>query len=313
MILLWGLESERPLALTYAELEKLGEQVVMIDQRDVATMTIQLALDHGVAGTLCIKDEDLALANVTAIYARPYDVRCLPVVEQAGPGSSTWQHAFAFHETFTAWLEMTPALVVNRFSAMASNGSKPYQLALIRQSGFRVPQTLITTDPEAVRAFWQRHGTIIYKSISGIRSIVSRLESADLDRLANVAWCPTQFQQYISGRDHRVHVIGTEVFAGEVMSDAVDYRYPGAQPVEIRACQLPDEIVTRCRQLAAALQLPVAGIDLRRTPDGEWYCFEVNPSPAFSYYQQETGQPISAALARLLAEGERELSERERV
>jgi len=53
--------------------------------------------------------------------------------------------------------------------------------------------------------------------------------------------------------------------------------------------------------LAASLDLVVAGIDLRRTPDGEWYCFEVNPSPAFSYYESATHQPISAAIAALLA------------
>ena len=48
------------------------------------------------------------------------------------------------------------------------------------------------------------------------------------------------------------------------------------------------------------MQLHVAGIDLRRTPDGEWFCFEVNPSPAFLYYETATGLPIAAAIAQLL-------------
>ena len=47
----------------------------------------------------------------------------------------------------------------------------------------------------------------------------------------------------------------------------------------------------------------VAGIDLRRTPSGEWCCFEVNPSPAFTFYQESTGQPIAAAIASLLISG----------
>jgi hypothetical protein len=38
-------------------------------------------------------------------------------------------------------------------------------------------------------------------------------------------------------------------------------------------------LADRCRKLAAGLQLPFAGIDLRRTPEDEWVCFEVNPSP----------------------------------
>ena len=31
------------------------------------------------------------------------------------------------------------------------------------------------------------------------------------------------------------------------------------------------------------------------------YCFEVNPSPAFSYDEAHTGQPIAQAIARYLA------------
>jgi D-alanine-D-alanine ligase-like ATP-grasp enzyme len=52
------------------------------------------------------------------------------------------------------------------------------------------------------------------------------------------------------------------------------------------------------------MSLPLAGIDLRRTASGEWYCFEVNPSPGFSFYEDATGQPISEAVATLLMEGE---------
>ena len=43
---------------------------------------------------------------------------------------------------------------------------------------------------------------------------------------------------------------------------------------------------------------------LERTPDGEWYCFEVSPAPGFAYYEQNTGQPISAALAEVLRKGQ---------
>ena len=32
-----------------------------------------------------------------------------------------------------------------------------------------------------------------------------------------------------------------------------------------------------------------AGVDLRRGLDGQYYCFEVNPTPGFMFYQQYTG------------------------
>jgi glutathione synthase/RimK-type ligase-like ATP-grasp enzyme len=71
--------------------------------------------------------------------------------------------------------------------------------------------------------------------------------------------------------------------------------------VEIRACALSPEMEDRCRGLAGALDLPVAGIDLGQRRDGTWYCFGVNPSPAFVLYEEATHQPIAAAVARLLA------------
>jgi glutathione synthase/RimK-type ligase-like ATP-grasp enzyme len=63
-------------------------------------------------------------------------------------------------------------------------------------------------------------------------------------------------------------------------------------------------VTAACLRLARALDLLIAGIDLKVTPDGEHYCFEINPSPGFSYYEHGSGQPISAALADLLHHGE---------
>ena len=47
--------------------------------------------------------------------------------------------------------------------------------------------------------------------------------------------------------------------------------------------------------------LAFAGIDLRSGADGRTYCFEVNPSPAYSYYESATDEPISERLGEYLA------------
>lgn len=66
---------------------------------------------------------------------------------------------------------------------------------------------------------------------------------------------------------------------------------------------LPDDVADRCRTATHRLGLLVSGIDLRRTPDGRWFCFEINTSPAFSWFSDHTGQPIAEAVAALLDEG----------
>jgi RimK-like ATP-grasp domain len=302
MILLWGVATEGPLAAVRAELDCLGAPNQVIDQRDVLDTEIDLDIAETASGELRIRDRHLDLAAVTACYVRPYDIHDLPAVADAGPDSAAWRHADAVEETLSCWSAITSALVVNPLQAMASNNSKPYQLDLIRHFGFAIPPTLVTTCRDEALAFWHVHGDVIYKSVSGVRSRVARLRPEHLDRLSDVAACPTQFQQYIAGTDHRVHVVANEVFACEVRAEGDDYRYPQGS-VEIRATQLPPCVEAQCMRLSRALGLSVTGIDLRRTPDDAWYCFEVNPSPAFSYYQDETGQPIDRAIARLLAEG----------
>ena len=74
----------------------------------------------------------------------------------------------------------------------------------------------------------------------------------------------------------------------------------GSEIVEIRACALPFDVEDRCLQTAAALELPFVGIDLRLTQEGEWFCFEANPSPGFTYYERATGLQIGRAVAGLL-------------
>jgi RimK-like ATP-grasp domain len=303
LILLWGLESDSPLTAVREQLQSLGVPTIFADQREVLATEVDLEVGQTVSASLRIRGESLALAGVTAAYLRPYHSCDLPGIASAGQESAAFKHAALVDDMLTSWAEISPAFLVNPFPAMAANNSKPFQLEQIRRNGWSVPDTLITTDPEMARIFWERHGDVIYKSVSGIRSQVSRLGPGHRERFADIRSCPTQFQRYIRGRDHRVHVVGDEIFACEICCEVDDYRYPGDRDVALRACPLPRDIEDRCRETARAAGLPFSGIDLRRTPEGEWYCFEVNPSPGFTYYESQTGQPIAQSVARLLMQG----------
>jgi glutathione synthase/RimK-type ligase-like ATP-grasp enzyme len=231
------------------------------------------------------------------------DDRILPELKGEPEGSHARRHARAFHDALFHWTELAPGRVVNRAEPQGSNSSKPYQAQLIARYGFSVPETLITNDPESVREFRRKHGKVVYKSISGARSIVQLVTDEDLARLDQIRWCPVQFQEFVPGTNVRVHTIGGEAFATEIMTDVTDYRYAKSQnsSAELRGIELPDRVVERCVMMADGLGLAFAGIDLKLTPDGEVYCFEVNPCPAFSYFEANTGQPIACAVARHLA------------
>jgi glutathione synthase/RimK-type ligase-like ATP-grasp enzyme len=234
------------------------------------------------------------------------DDRYLPELSGEPDSSPKRRACRALHDAVYRWTEVADARVVNRSGPMSSNFSKPYQTQLIQSYGFLVPETLITTDPALAREFRERHGRVIFKSISGVRSIVRTLEDDDMKRLNLIRLCPTQFQAFVEGTNLRVHAVGGEVFATAISTGATDYRYAQRQTgdaAELREVELSDWLAEKCLALARGLGLDFAGIDLKVTPDDRVYCFEVNPSPAFSYYEGNTGQPISRAVARYLAGG----------
>lgn len=299
-ILLWGLPADPPLAAVWKALDSFPCRKVFVDQRATLETEVDLAVGTSIEGTLRINSDTVDLATVHAVYLRPCEIRELPEIARAGESSDLWRRAAELHDILISWAEITPAFVLNRPSYMAANGSKPFQCAWIESLGLRVPETLITTDTAAALEFWNRHGEVIYKSVSGVRSIVTRLKPEHLNRLDGIVNCPTQFQRRIPGTDYRVHIVGEELFASKVTADADDYRYPSG-PVEVTACELPGEIADLCKKVSLAMNLPLAGIDLRQTPEGDWYCFEVNPSPGFTAFESWTGQPIARAVAQLLA------------
>jgi RimK-like ATP-grasp domain len=304
MILLWGLGIDGPLRAVDRGLRARGVPVARFDISDVERIAVDVRIDVGARGRLRGPEHDLELARVSAGYLRPYSACETPAVRAAGPGSALWRHAVEVDSAVAAWAELTPAFVLNRPSPHWELTSKPTQRGPIEACGFAFPPTLVTTDPAAVRAFAERHGRLISKGLGATRSIVRMLDADGEARLDDVTICPTQFQAWIPGEDVRVHVVGERVFATRIECEAVDYRYAGRDDAARRmtAGRLPDALAERCIRLARAFELDFAGIDLRRDPDGRWFCFEVNPAPGFTFFSDASGQRIADAVADLLTE-----------
>jgi hypothetical protein len=307
MILFAGIPSEPPMALAIESARRMGVAHVVFNQRHAAFVDMTFDQDEGgVRGRIAIDGTTWPLEEFSGIYARLVEASVLPEhTKRAGvlPDPFAVARAAFLFELFGDWLEIAPGRIVNVQSAMASNVSKPFQSQLIQRAGFLVPPTLVTNVAADVREFHRRHSRIIFKSVSSVRSIVREWSPADGGALDRVASLPTQFQAFIPGENVRVHVAGEEVFATRITSDSVDYRYAeeDGHTTQMQPTTLPPHVMQRCRDLARGLRLPLAGIDLKVTPEDAWYCFEVNPSPAYSCFQEHSGQPISDALVRYLA------------
>lgn len=299
MIVVAGSRVEPPVARLVEEAEEIGAEVVLLAEEDAADWDLDVEADaDGLRARATVQGQTVDLTRASGLYLRLTSPRV------AGPPADplrSARHAAAV-DLICQWADVAPHRVANRPGPMASNGSKPYQAALVRACGLAVPDTLVTNDPESVLRFREHHGRVVYKSTSGVRSIVHELTRERLAGLDRVRHLPTQFQQLLEGTNVRVHVIGRDVHPVEIDAETVDYRYAeGAEPAAMRPTTLPEPVRAACLRLSEALGLPLAGIDLFRDTDGGWWCFEVNPSPAYSCFEEPTGLPMARSLARWLA------------
>ncbi|QJD77671.1 ATP-grasp domain-containing protein [Spirosoma rhododendri] len=308
MVLIWGIPSESPIQRLLDELDTLDQPYLAVSQRHFAETNLHLTVDASgtLGGELAYQQRTYPLDAFTGVYLRLTDENTLPEYRCLAADDPLRTHAHQLIQSLTLWTEWSGCRTVNKLSAMASNNSKPYQAQFIRQCGFLTPDTLITNEPAEVTAFCQQHNDrIIYKSISGVRSIVQTWQAnGDADKLALVRHCPVQFQRQVEGFDVRVHVIGELCIATRITAQATDYRYALQQTGEsaqLSPYELDDDLSARCVDLSRTLDLDFSGIDLRIAPNGSVYCFEVNPCPAYTYYESHTGQPIAARLAEYLS------------
>ena len=212
------------------------------------------------------------------------DDRILPELDSEPPDSPARTACRELHDTLYRWMEITPARVVNRASAMASNGSKPYQAQLIARAGFAIPETLVTNDPELVRAFFAQHGRVVYKSVSGIalRRAGAHLERFRPDRRHPLVPGAVPGVRRRRGRPRprrRSQIFATRVTSERRTTATRAWTADGRPALE--ATTLDDATAERCIDCHRELGARFSAIHLSDDPgEGEAVsCFEVNPQP----------------------------------
>jgi glutathione synthase/RimK-type ligase-like ATP-grasp enzyme len=198
--------------------------------------------------------------------------------------------------------------VVDPIFRMRAANRKLYQLHIAKDCGLKIPPTCVTNDPDAASTFITASPERkIYKILDGTDELsvtTKMVQSIHMANLHLLRHSPVIFQQFIEpGFDVRITVVGNQLFPAKWIS-----RMPEAQ-VDIRVDinaditphVLPVEIAQGIKKLVATLQLRYCAIDMRVNSDGEYYFLEVNPSGQYLFVETSTRQPITAALARLLA------------
>jgi ribosomal protein S6--L-glutamate ligase len=178
--------------------------------------------------------------------------------------------------------------------------------ARLEAAGLRVPETIVCQHADAaLEAFTALGGDVIVKPLFGSegRGMV-RVSDPDLawrtfrtlERMQSVLY----LQRYIAhpGWDLRAFVLNGEIIAAMRRHAKDDWRTnvaQGGRAEPTRLTALEEELALRA---AAAVETPMAGVDLLPGPRGEWYVLEVNAVPGWRTLAPVTGSDIAAELVR---------------
>lgn len=182
--------------------------------------------------------------------------------------------------------------------------------ARLEAAGLRVPPTVVCQHAdEALEAFASLGGDVIIKPLFGSegRGMI-RVSDADmawrclrtLERLQQVLY----LQKYVAhpGWDLRVFVIGGRAVAAMRRLANGGWRTnvaQGGRAEKVRLARAEEGLALRA---AAAVEAPVAGVDLLPGSNGEWYVLEVNAVPGWRTLAALTGIDIPTLVLQFLAD-----------
>lgn len=212
-------------------------------------------------------------------------------------------------------LASLPVLWVNHPSRLADAAYKPLQLALADRCGLRVPDTLLTNEPEVVREFVAQGPTVTKLLGSntiaeeGLRklSYTRLVDDAELTDLRGIDVTTHLFQRWVpKAHEVRMAVIGDHITAAAIHAGTpetyVDFRVDYDR-LSYELVDPPSETIAAVRRLMADLGLVYGALDFVVEPSGEWVMLEINAGGQVLWLEHESGAPLTDQLADLLAKG----------
>ena len=315
MILLVSHAADDHLAPVRAELDRVGREAVVVDTSTIPAGTAMCAAHSADGDQWCLRLADRSWLDLGRCRSGWWRRPLLPAPDPriADPAQAAW----AANETYEAMTGFWAALPVRWVSpprSIETSMMKTWQLPAARAAGLEVPRTLVTSDPEQARAFIDRLGlgNVVCKAFSATQEtwretrMVGPAEYAALD---GVAVAPVIFQEFVPAAvDLRITVVGERLFPAAVHSQELPYPLDfrlfldRGSGVRMEPAELPDDVADGLLRLLAIAGLRYGAVDMRRTPDGRHVFLEVNPSGQWRFVEEVTGQLITAAVARLLAD-----------
>lgn len=180
--------------------------------------------------------------------------------------------------------------------------NKLLQLRTAARVGLRVPRTLVSQDPVAIRQFCAQQPTIV-KTLAGASGVPLLAHTVRPEILADddaLGLSPAIYQACIDGREHlRVNVFGSRIETARLRCDELDWRVH-LDVTEVEPCTLPPEMERRLREFMRVMDLRMGVFDLKIDTQGEMVWLEVNPQGQFLFLEGMSDMKLAWACSDFL-------------
>lgn len=212
-------------------------------------------------------------------------------------GESRW-----FFDSLMYLLEVLPVRCVNRYSAARTIRNKSVQLVLARSCGMRVPATLMSNAPEAVKSYLRQSSARsickafcphIWRGEAGQSLAVTEtfeMSEGMLPADEVLTYAPAIYQQMIAKQfDVRMVLMGDAVYSYALhnLKGSIDWRQDVTQgAVQVESIETPQEIRRQVLAFAHKAGIIFGSFDFAVDGNGDWCFLEVNEQGQFLWLDE---------------------------
>lgn len=214
------------------------------------------------------------------------------------PGAKAPSPQSSFFAALACMLENLPVRCVNRYSASRLVRNKAVQLRLASGSGLKIPETLMSNSPAAVRGFFDRNpdnaickafASHIWQQQGSEDLMVTETFSLKRQELpaedAVFTYSPAIYQEKVKKQfDVRAVLMGERVysFAVRTPANSLDWRHDAAlRKVAVELIDTPAAVESGILRFAAATGVCTGSLDLAVDRNGDWWFLEINEQGQF--------------------------------
>ena len=289
-----------------SELQKLEQNVKCIDS--FRGDHVHLHISSGQYGNATCKLVDSFGSDIKSIWLRqkpviPYPSWSPLQHDSARFAQAEWRSVLQSLESF-----LPKVFWINSPERQQLINQKPKQLELAKSVGFNIPETIITNDPDAVKAFIDVNKKVIYKALAGFVFIdqtailTTIITNRDLKNPESVKKAPGIYQKFIEKKfEARITAVGNRLFVTHILTPkkgpgSVDWRHAHFEDIFVEGF-IDTSIRTCIERFQRAANLHYGAYDFIISPEGEWHFLECNPVGQFLWMENKLGQKISTAIA----------------